>query len=99
MRSAASNPWGTRAERLAAAAICLALLYFAAGGSFLHDHKSGPETVCHVCQSMHAPALAVSSGGIVLYPELRGWYVARPVVLAATDEFSLHPSGRAPPLD
>ena len=50
MGSTARNSWGRLAERTAAAAVCLALLYFAAGGSFLHDHKSGPETVCYVCQ-------------------------------------------------
>jgi hypothetical protein len=97
MGSAARNSWGTLAERTAAALVCLALLYFAAGGSFLHDHKSGPETVCHVCQLLHAPALAASPGGPALYPELGGWHLARPVALAAMDEFCFHPSGRAPP--
>jgi hypothetical protein len=85
-------------RRAAAATVCLALLYFAAGGSFLHQHKSGPETVCHVCQSLHAPALAASSQTVVSYPELTGWHTARPVLLATLDEFSFLPSGRAPPL-
>jgi hypothetical protein len=84
-------------RRIAAAAVCLALLYFAAGGSLLHEHKSGPETVCHVCQSLHAPALAVSANGLAVLPELAGWHVPRPVAVAAINEFSFHPSGRAPP--
>jgi len=37
---------------------CVALLYFAAGGSFLHEHTNGPDTACHVCQALHHAALA-----------------------------------------
>jgi hypothetical protein len=97
MGSTARNSWGRLAERTAAAAVCLALLYFAAGGSFLHAHKSGPETVCHVCQSLHAPALAVSPGGLALYLQLGGWHQARPMALPRIDEFRSHRFGRAPP--
>src|SRR6266481_2040029 len=39
---------------------CVALLYFAAGGVFAHQHTGGPETACHVCQSLHVPALAAA---------------------------------------
>jgi hypothetical protein len=97
MGSTAQKSWGKLVERTAAAAVSLALLYFAAGGSFLHDHKSGPETVCHVCQSLYAPVLAVSPGGLALYLQLGGWHRARPVALSRMDEFCSHRSGRAPP--
>lgn len=85
-------------RRISAAAVCLVLLYFAAGGSFLHEHKSGPDPVCHVCQSLHAPALAASWQALVSYPELTGWHTVQPVQLASLDEFRFLPSGRAPPL-
>jgi|SRR6516225_306487 hypothetical protein len=97
MGIAAQNRAQILPRRIAAAAVCLALLYFAAGGSLLHEHKSGPETVCHVCHSLHAPALAVQANGLARLPELAGWRLARPVAIAAIDEFSFHPSGRAPP--
>jgi len=87
----------TTLRRIAAAVVCLALLYFAAGGSFLHEHKSGPETVCHVCQSLHAPALTAASNSLVSHPQVTGWHVAPPIQLAVLDEFRLYPSGRAPP--
>jgi len=80
-----------------AIAVCLALLYFAAGGSLLHRHTGGQETVCHVCQSLHAPALAISSGLLVPAPEVSDWYQARPIQAAALNEVSLHHAGRAPP--
>ena len=98
MPSAGQNSQPGLTRRIAAAAVCLALLYFAAGGSFLHQHKSGPETVCHVCQSLHAPGLTVSSSGLAFSPEITGWHVVRTVTLAAFDEFCFHPSGRAPPV-
>jgi len=86
-------PW----RRAGAALICLALLYFAGGGSFLHQHHGAPDTVCHVCQSLHAPALTVTFGGIARAPQISGWHDSRPVVTAALDEVSLLRSGRAPP--
>jgi hypothetical protein len=85
-------------RRIAAVSVCFLLLYFAAGGSFLHQHKGGPDPVCHVCQSLHAPALAASWQALVSYPELTGWHSAKPLQLAALDEFCFLPSGRAPPL-
>jgi hypothetical protein len=98
MGSTAHNSTLALPRRIAAAAVCLALLYFAAGGSFLHQHNSGPETVCHVCQSLHAPALTVFSTGLAFSPEISGWHVVRPIQLTALDEFCFHPSGRAPPV-
>jgi hypothetical protein len=86
-------PW-----RLASAMlICLALLFFASGGSFLHQHHGAPDTVCHICQSLHAPVLTVAFTGIASAPQISGWHDSRPVVMAALDEFSVLRSGRAPP--
>jgi hypothetical protein len=86
-------PW----RRASAMLICLALLYFASGGSFLHQHHGAPDTVCHVCQSLHAPVLTVAFAGIACAPQISGWHDSRPVVIAALDEFSVLRSGRAPP--
>jgi hypothetical protein len=97
MEAPAKSMGVTSVRRIAATVVCLALLYFAAGGSFLHEHKGGPETVCHVCQSLHAPALTAASNTLVSYPEVTGWHVAPPMQLAVLDEFRLYPSGRAPP--
>jgi hypothetical protein len=84
-------------RRAGAALLCLALLYFAGGGSFLHEHKAGPDTTCHVCHSLHAPALTVVFSGIASAPQISGWHDSRPVGIAALDEFSVLRSGRAPP--
>ena len=76
---------------------CIALLYFAAGGAFAHQHSGGPDTVCHVCQSLHVPALAAAAVNLV--PEARQ-IAAHPVVannLAPLDSFALHRASRAPP--
>jgi hypothetical protein len=86
-------PW----RRASAMLICLALLYFASGGSFLHQHHGAPDTVCHICQSLHAPVLTVAFAGIASAPQISGWHDSRPVVMAALDEFSVLRSGRAPP--
>jgi hypothetical protein len=80
-----------------AALVCLALFYFAAGGSFLHRHTAGQDTVCHVCQSLHAPGLAVAAGSLVAAPEMAGWHDARPIHARALNEVSLHHASRAPP--
>lgn len=84
-------------QRYGAVLLCLAVFYFAAGGSFLHRHASGQETVCHVCQSLHAPVLATASGLLVAAPEVTGWHEARTIQASALDEVSLDHSGRAPP--
>jgi len=92
-KNSCKTPW----RRASAALICLALLYFAGGGSFLHQHHGAPDTDCHVCQSLHAPVLTVTFAGIASAPQISGWHDSRPVVIAALDEFSVLRSGRAPP--
>jgi hypothetical protein len=82
---------------IGAALICLALLYVAGGGSFLHHHNGGPDRICHVCQSLHAPALAARFSGIASAPQITGWHDSRPVFTAALNEVLLLRSGRAPP--
>jgi hypothetical protein len=84
-------------ERYAAVLLCLAVFYFAAGGSFLHRHTGGQETVCHVCQSLHAPALATAAGLLVTAPQVTAWHEAHTAQASALNEVSLHHAGRAPP--
>src|SRR6266567_9527177 len=97
MRKFSPGPKGPSLRRIGAALICLTLLYFAGGGSLLHQHNGGPETVCHVCQSLHAPVLTVTFAGIASAPQISGWHDSRPVVLAAFDEFSVLCFVRGPP--
>jgi hypothetical protein len=88
----------TRAlKRYGAALLCLAVFYFAAGGSFLHRHTGGQETVCHVCQSLHAPALATTAGLLVAAPAVAGPHEARASEASARNEVSPLHAGRAPP--
>jgi hypothetical protein len=76
---------------------CVALLYFAAGGAFVHHHSGGPDTACHVCQALHMPALAAAS--LDLIPEARqvAWHAALPDSVFPLDSFAPHRASRAPP--
>lgn len=76
---------------------CVALLYFAGGGAFVHQHTGGPETACPVCQSLHMPALAAAP--LDLIPEARqiAWHAVLPENVSPLDSFSLHRASRAPP--
>jgi len=84
------------ARRALAVLACAVLLYFAAGGSLFHHH-TGPETACHVCQSLHMPALAAASLDLVATPELLARYSSLPQHAAPSNSFSLHRASRAPP--
>jgi len=84
-------------KRSLAVLVCLAVLYLAAGGSFLHRHAGGQESVCHICQSLHAPALATAGGPLVAAPEVSGWHEARPIAASAREVVSFYHAGRAPP--
>jgi len=85
------------AQRALAILACAALLYFAAGGSFLHEHAKGPDTACHVCQALHMPTLAAAALDLVTAPELVTWYSSLPLHAAPCDSFALDHAGRAPP--
>jgi hypothetical protein len=84
-------------RRTLALLACAALLYFAAGGSFLHEHTNGPDNVCHICQALHMPALAASSVGLLAAPEVVTRYSSPAKHVVWSDSFSLHRAGRAPP--
>jgi len=88
----------TTARRALALLAGIALFYFAAGGAFLHEHKRGNDTACHVCQALHLPALAPASVATIAVPELASWYQSRPIHVTPYEVFSLHHAGRAPPL-
>ena len=75
----------------------VALLYFAAGGSLFHQHTSGPDTACHICQVLHMPALAAARLDLVIAPQIITRYSSLPQHAAPSDSFSLHRAGRAPP--
>jgi hypothetical protein len=88
---------GTIAHRALAVLGCAVLLFFAAGGTFLHHHQGGPETVCHVCQALHMPALAAASLDLVTAPGPSTWYSSLLLHVAPEDSFALHRASRAPP--
>lgn len=87
-----------KARRALALLASLALLYFAAGGSLLHQHKGGNDTACHIYQALHLPALAPANAPAVAGPEFIWWYLSQPVHAAPCEVFSLHHAGRAPPV-
>ena len=90
--------FGRRSMRRAVAVLaCAVLLYFAAGGSLLHQHTNGPENACHICQSLHAPVLAAAALDLVVVPELIARYSSLPQRAAPSNSFSLHRASRAPP--
>jgi len=85
------------AQRALAILACAALFYFAAGGSFLHQHTKGPDPACHICQALHMPTLAAAPLDLVSTPEVVTWCSSLPRHAAASDSFALHRTGRAPP--
>jgi len=88
---------GTRAHRALAVLGCAVLLFFAVGGTSLHHHQGGPETVCHICQALHMPALAAASLDLVTSPGPITWYSSILLHVAPEDSFALHRASRAPP--
>jgi hypothetical protein len=87
----------TVVRRTLALLASVALLYFAAGGSLLHQHTNGPDTACHICQALHMPALAAARLDLASTPQVVTWYSSLPQHAAPSDSFSLHRAGRAPP--
>src|SRR6266849_2381353 len=89
---------GTHAHRALGLLGCAVLLFFAAGGTFLHHHQGGPNTVCHVCQALHLPALAAASLNLVTTPGPITWYSSILRHAAPEDSFALNRASRAPPI-
>jgi len=87
----------TIAHRALAVLGCAVLLFFATGGTFLHHHQGGHETACHVCQTLHMPALAAASLDLVTTTGPIAWYSSRLLHIAPEDSFGLHRASRAPP--
>jgi hypothetical protein len=85
------------ARRALAVLACATLLYFAAGGAFLHQHTHGPDTVCRVCQALHMPALMATGLNPVAALEVVTWYTSLPQHASPSDSFALYRSGRDPP--
>jgi hypothetical protein len=77
---------------------CAALLYFASGGAFLHEHTSGQETPCHICQALHMPALAAAHFDLALTPSPVTRFNSIPQQIVSNGTFSLHRPSRAPPV-
>jgi hypothetical protein len=86
-----------KGKRALAVVGCLALLYFAAGGAFVHQHTGGPETACHVCQSLHMPALAAAPLAFIAEARQVAWHDVLPEDASPLDSFSLHRASRGPP--
>ncbi|HYL62751.1 MAG TPA: hypothetical protein VE077_09025 [Candidatus Methylomirabilis sp.] len=78
---------------------CAILLYFALGATLLHQHTGGSENACHVCQSLHMPALAATALVLVAAPELIARCSSQAHHMGPSDSFSLHRASRAPPIE
>jgi hypothetical protein len=90
--------FGRASVRRALAVVAFAaLLFFAGGGSFLHQHTDGSDTACHICQALHMPALSAARLDLVSSLQIVIWTSSLPQHAAPSDSFSLHRAGRAPP--
>ncbi|MBV9886931.1 MAG: hypothetical protein JO119_10335 [Acidobacteria bacterium] len=77
---------------------CVMLLYVVSGVAFLHHHSKGPETTCHVCQVLHAPALAYSPGNLIPAAHQIARYSSTLELFNAENFVASHRTPRAPPL-
>jgi hypothetical protein len=84
-------------KRTAAVAACVLLLCFAVGGSLFHQHKNGNEATCQICQSLHAPTVAASVVALLSTPTFIAWGSPKAPEAPASNPFSHHRAGRAPP--
>jgi hypothetical protein len=87
----------TFSRRAAAILGCAVLIFFTAGGTFLHHHQGGPNTACHICQTLHMPALAAASPHLNHTLAPLTWYFSLPLREVPQDSFALHRASRAPP--
>jgi hypothetical protein len=84
-------------KRALAILACVALLYFAGGGVFVHQHSGGPESVCPVCQALHMPALAAAALDLIPQDRQIAWHAVPPNKVSPLDPFALHRASRGPP--
>jgi hypothetical protein len=84
-------------KRALAILACVALLYFAGGGVFVHQHSGGPESVCPVCQALHMPALAAAALDLIPQARQVAWHAVLPDSVSPLDPFALHRASRGPP--
>jgi hypothetical protein len=93
-----SFSFGRVTQRRALAILCcLALLYLAAGGTGLHQHTSGSDTPCHICQALHMPALEAARLDLVHRAAPIAWHTSAPLHATPSGSFDLHRASRAPP--
>ena len=76
---------------------CVALLYFAGGGAFVHQHTGGSDTPCHVCHSLHVPTLAAAPLDLVHEARQISRHAVVPDNVSPLDSFATHRASRAPP--
>jgi hypothetical protein len=88
---------GTLARQALAILGCVVLLYVASGVAFLHHHSNGPETACHVCQALHAPALAVSPHDLIPGAHQVARSSSTTALFNVTNFVASHRTPRAPP--
>jgi len=84
------------AQRALAVVSCAVLLCFVAG-TFVHEHKSGPETACSICQALHMPGITGAPLGLIAEPQPIAWQDSVSPHTAPTDSFHLRAASRAPP--
>ncbi|HEX3119649.1 MAG TPA: hypothetical protein VHP80_11185 [Candidatus Acidoferrum sp.] len=77
---------------------CVVLLYVVSGLAFLHHHTQGPETTCHVCQVLHAPALAYSPGDLIPAAHQIARHSSTLELFNAENFVASHRTPRAPPV-
>jgi hypothetical protein len=77
---------------------CLVLLYVVSGVAFLHHHSKGPETTCHVCQVLHAPALAFSPHDLIPAAHQIARYSSTIESFNAENFVASHRTPRGPPV-
>ena len=96
MLSRASILGHRSAQRALAVVTCVVLLWFATG-TFAHEHGSGPETACSICQALQMPAIAGAPIGLIAAPQPVAWQDWLSPRTTPTDSFRLHRASRAPP--
>ena len=77
---------------------CVMLLYVVSGVAFLHHHTKGPETTCHICQVLHAPALAFSPDDLIPAAHQVARSSSTTELFNVTNFVASHRTPRAPPV-